>query len=100
MATINADTFLHCIGGSGSSHHSSSSKDDKDEGGSAFGTFVTWFCVLIGLGVDDMFVLIRYFTLLGKEKLVQLNYEHIIGELFALAGAGVGGGAGGGGLQK
>ena len=32
VATINADTFLHCIGGAGSSHHSSSSKDDKGEG--------------------------------------------------------------------
>ena len=52
MATINADTFLHCIGGSVSSHHSSSkSKDDEDEGGSAFGTVVTWLAVLIGLGV-------------------------------------------------
>ena len=52
VATINADTFLHCIGGEGSSHHSSSKdKNDEDEGGSAFGTVVTWLAVLIGLGV-------------------------------------------------
>ena len=50
VATINADTFLHCIGGSGSSHHASSKDKDEDEG-SSFGTVVTWLAVLIGLGV-------------------------------------------------
>ena len=29
----------------------SSFEDDKDEGGSAFGTVVTWLAVMIGLGV-------------------------------------------------
>ena len=51
VATINADTFLHCIGGSGSSHHSSSSKSKDEDEGSSFGTVVTWLAVLIGLGV-------------------------------------------------
>ena len=51
VATINSDTFLHCIGGSGSSHHSSSSKNKDEDEGSSFGTVVTWLAVLIGLGV-------------------------------------------------
>ena len=82
VATINADTFLHCIGG-GSSHHSASSKDEKDEGGSAFGTFVTWFCVLIGLGV------VAYAALtIGKPYLEEHGRLPVMQRRDALPGAG------------
>lgn len=52
VATINADAFLHCIGGEGgsSSHSSSSKASDKDAGGSSFGKVVVWLAVLLGLG--------------------------------------------------
>lgn len=42
----------------------------------------------IGLGCDDMFVLIRYFSRMGHEFLVTRDESEILGELMATAGVG------------
>jgi len=43
----------------------------------------------IGLGVDDMFVLLRYFSGLGFPFISTYSNEEILGEVFARAGPGV-----------
>ena len=43
----------------------------------------------LGLGVDDMFVLLRYFSDLGCEFIDGHNYGEIIGEVLAQAGPGI-----------
>lgn len=42
----------------------------------------------LGLGVDDMFVLIRYFSDLGVDYITSRSYPEIIGEVLARGGAG------------
>merc|ERR1712232_1114268 len=42
----------------------------------------------LGLGVDDMFVLIRYFSNLGVDFITMRRHEEIIGEVLAQAGPG------------
>jgi predicted RND superfamily exporter protein len=42
----------------------------------------------LGLGVDDMFVLIRYFSELGEDFITENSYSDILGELLARGGAG------------
>jgi hypothetical protein len=42
----------------------------------------------LGLGVDDMFVLIRYFSELGEDFITSKDYPEILGEVLARGGAG------------